>query len=230
MLIFVRWEAVPGEGAVHYVPETLQQWRKVHQQLCGVPLPDCLHWCSPWRYSCLEKIYSNCLMVVFKVPSLSFIWAFIVPLSFTFITFSCHHNLWNLFFLFLVKHFLTLGYGCRNDIDLAELLATVHCAYFNSAKTTHMFCTDPVYTRYWFPVSRQLHVQFCQWTATIQCCHIILFITANRSINIAICTNKALCDLQLYSLRILNHFVPFSRPSPPSFPWTRRWWSVVTAT
>lgn len=43
MLLFVRWEAVPGEGAVHYVPETLQQWRKVHQQLCDVPLPDCLH-------------------------------------------------------------------------------------------------------------------------------------------------------------------------------------------
>lgn len=44
--LFVRREAVPGKGAVHYVPETLEQWRKVCLQLCRVTLPDCFHRCS----------------------------------------------------------------------------------------------------------------------------------------------------------------------------------------
>ena len=42
-LLFVRWEVVPGEGAVHYVSETLQQRREVCQQLGHVSLPDRLH-------------------------------------------------------------------------------------------------------------------------------------------------------------------------------------------
>lgn len=59
-LLFARWEVVSGEGAVHNEPETLKQWRKIRQQLCHVTLPNCLHWCSPWRYNCLKKIYSKC--------------------------------------------------------------------------------------------------------------------------------------------------------------------------
>lgn len=43
LILFVRWEAAPGESAVHYVPETSQQRREVHLQLCGVPLANRLH-------------------------------------------------------------------------------------------------------------------------------------------------------------------------------------------
>lgn len=53
MFLFVRWEAVPGESAVHYVSATLQQRRKVCQQLCVVPLPGRLPR-RPWRYSCFS--------------------------------------------------------------------------------------------------------------------------------------------------------------------------------
>lgn len=60
-LMFLRWKVVPGKGAVHYVLETLQQRRKVCQQLRHVSLPDCFCWRPPWRYMCRSPHCSTAL-------------------------------------------------------------------------------------------------------------------------------------------------------------------------